>query len=119
MTILSIVLLIAGIFFLIVSNIGIIRLPDFYCRIHAVGKSETLGAILVLGGLAAYNGFEINSFKLLVILVFIAMANPTATNAIARAAVRSGLQPWVRIKEKEALRRPFRRKPKSVTKQVS
>ena len=75
--------------------------------------------MLVLGGLAAYNGFEINSFKLLVILVFIALANPTATNAIARAAVRSGLQPWVRIHGKAAFRKSSGRKPKSVKKQVS
>ena len=99
MTILVVILLLAGIFFLTVGSLGIIRLPDFYSRIHAVGKAETLGTMLVLGGLAAYNGFEINSFKLLVILVFIALANPTATHAIAREAIRSGLQPWVRMKE--------------------
>ena len=38
--------------FLAISSIGLLRLPDFYTRAHAVGKSETLGSILVLGGLA-------------------------------------------------------------------
>lgn len=103
MTVLAAILMLSGIFFLTVSSLGIFRLPDFYSRTHAVGKSETLGAMLMLGGLATYNGFELNSLKLLLVLVFIALANPTATHAIARAAIRSGLQPWVRGKKgKEA-----------------
>ena len=101
MIILAGILLIAGIFFLTVGSLGIIRLPDFYSRIHAVGKAETLGAILILAGLAIHNGFEISSFKLLVILLFIALANPTATHAIAREAFRSGLQPWIRTKKND------------------
>jgi multicomponent Na+:H+ antiporter subunit G len=60
-----------------------------------VGKSETLGSILVLLGLAIFNGFEINSVKLLAILLFIALANPTATHIISRAAYRCGLPPWL------------------------
>lgn len=85
-----------GLFFLAVSAIGLIRLPDFYSRAHAVGKSETLGVILVLLGLALYNGIAISSLKLIIILIFIAIANPTATNAIARAAYMTGLTPWLR-----------------------
>ena len=101
-TILAGILILGGLFFLTISSIGVIRLPDFYTRMHAVGKSETLGAILVLTGLAVYNGFEINSVKLLVILLFIALANPTATNVIARAAFRSKLQLWIKGQKREA-----------------
>lgn len=90
------VLLVAGAFFMLVSSVGLLRLPDFYSRSHAVGKSETLGSMLLLGGLALYNGLELNSIKLLFILLFVAIANPTATHAISRAAVRSGLQIWTR-----------------------
>ncbi len=84
-----------GLFFLAISSIGVVRLPDFYCRNHAVGKSETLGAMLLLCGLAIYHGWEINSLKLIIILVFIGLANPTATHIVAQAAFRSKLQPWV------------------------
>ena len=93
--ILAAILIAAGLFFLCISGVGLIRFPDFYTRNHAVGKSETLGAMLLLGGLAVYNGLEITSGKLVVILLFIALANPTATHIVARAAYRSGLQPWV------------------------
>ena len=97
-TVIAIVLIVAGVFFLMVSAIGLLRLPDFYARTHAVGKSETLGSILVLGGLAVYNGWELGTLKILLILFFVLIANPTATHAIARAALRTGRQPWTRQK---------------------
>jgi len=97
-TIIAIVLIGAGLFFLTVSALGLLRLPDFYARTHAVGKSETLGSILVLSGLAVYNGLELSTVKILFILLFVLIANPTATHAIARAALRTGLQPWTRQK---------------------
>jgi len=93
-TIIAMVLIAAGVFFLTVSSLGLLRLPDFYARTHAVGKSETLGSILVLSGLAVYNGWELSTVKIVFILLFVLIANPTATHAIARAALRTGLQPW-------------------------
>jgi len=98
-TIVAMVLMVGGVFFLTVSSIGLLRLPDFYARTHAVGKSETLGSILTLSGLAVYNGWELSTFKILFILVFVLIANPTATHAISRAALRSGLPPWTRKKK--------------------
>ncbi len=98
-TIVAMVLMVGGVFFLTVSSIGLLRLPDFYARTHAVGKSETLGAILTLSGLAVYNGWELSTFKILFILIFVLIANPTATHAISRAALRSGLPPWTRKKK--------------------
>ena len=100
MTVIVIVLILSGAFFLIVSSIGLIRLPDFYSRTHAVGKSEALGAILVLTGLTIHNGLEISSLKVLLILMFVVLASPSATHAILRAALRSGLEPWTREKKK-------------------
>ncbi len=98
-TIVAMVLMVGGVFFLTVSSIGLLRLPDFYARTHAVGKSETLGAILTLSGLAVYNGWELSTFKILFILIFVLIANPTATHVIAPAALRSGLPPWTRKKK--------------------
>ena len=93
-TALAAVFISGGLFFLFVSSIGVIRLPDFYTRCHSIGKSETLGSMLMLLGLAVFNGFEINSLKLLVILLFIFLTNPTATHIVARTAYHCGLQPW-------------------------
>ncbi len=95
-TVVAMLLIASGTFFLMVSAIGLLRFPDFYTRTHAVGKSETLGSILVLSGLAVYNGWELTTVKILFIVFFVIIASPTATHAVARAALRSGLQPWTR-----------------------
>jgi multicomponent Na+:H+ antiporter subunit G len=93
-TVIAIILIATGTFFLTVSTVGLLRLPDFYTRTHAVGKSETLGSILILSGLAVFNGWELTTAKILFIIFFVLIANPTATHAVARAALRTGLQPW-------------------------
>ncbi len=98
--IITIILMVGGLFFLTVSAVGLLRFPDFYSRLHAVGKSETLGAILLLAGLAVYNGWALSTMKIMLILFFVMMANPTATHAIAQTALHSGLQPWTRKKKK-------------------
>lgn len=86
----------AGAFFLAVAAIGIVRFPDFYTRIHAMGKGDTLGIILVLLGLCVYEGFTLVSAKLLIALVFVAVTNPVATHALARSAFRYGLRPMLK-----------------------
>jgi multicomponent Na+:H+ antiporter subunit G len=91
---LAVLLLLGGAVFLLVSCVGLLRLPDFYTRAHAVGKAETLGSMLILSGLALYNGAVLSSVKLLLILTIIAVTNPTATHALTRAAMRSGLKIW-------------------------
>jgi len=102
MTVLSAILIVCGVFFLMASCVGLLRLPDVYTRAHAVGKSETLGALLVLAGLAIYNGLAVSTLKILVILVFIVIASPTATHAVLLAALRSGLEPWTRERKQNS-----------------
>ena len=95
-TIVMAVLTVSGVFFLMASTIGLIRFPDFYTRSHAMGKADTLGLVLLIAGLAIYNGWELSTLKLVLIIVFILIANPTATHVIVRAALRSGLSLWTR-----------------------
>ncbi len=92
----ALVILAAGSFFLLVGSIGLIRFPDFYTRCHATGKSDTLGVMLVILGFILIEGLTLNSAKLLIILAFVGLTNPTATHALARAAFRFGLKPWFR-----------------------
>lgn len=88
--ILSRAFLLGGAFFLMVSTMGLLRLPDFLSRTHAVGKSDTLGSLLVLIGLAIHSGPGLDAAKLFLIVLFIAVTNPAAIHTLARAAVRSG-----------------------------
>jgi multicomponent Na+:H+ antiporter subunit G len=92
----GLVLVSVGAFFLLVGSIGVVRLPDFFSRTHATGKSDTLGLMLTLAGLAIHEGFSLNTAKLAAVMVFVALTNPVGTHALARAAYRSGLRPWFR-----------------------
>ena len=103
MTVVAAVLILAGTFFFATGVIGILRFPDFYSRMHATGKGDTLGTVLTLAGLALYNldaGITLAnvlvSIKLMFIGVFWFLANPTATHALLRAAFDSGLMPWTK-----------------------
>ncbi|GIX46782.1 MAG: hypothetical protein KatS3mg131_0993 [Candidatus Tectimicrobiota bacterium] len=87
-------LLLCGLGFILAGVVGVVRLPDFYTRLHAMGKCDTLGVALVVVALALEQGISLLSAKLLLISVFIALANPTATHALGRAALRAGLCPW-------------------------
>lgn len=93
-TIITAVFLALGCFFIFVASIGIVRFPDFYSRMHPAGKTDTLGQAMVLIGLMIYEGFSLTSIKLLFITMFIFIANPTATHALANAALKAGLKPW-------------------------
>lgn len=97
--ILSGLLVVCGVFLFASGTLGLIRLPDFYCRMHATGKCDTLGALLTLTGLAVYHGFSLVSLKIIFIVIFIFLANPTATHAIGRAALVNRVQLWTKESE--------------------
>ncbi len=99
MSVVALPLLAAGTLILLTGAVGVIRLPDFYTRLHVLGKNDTLGMALVALGIAALEGFVLESGKILLILLFVALANPTATHALGRAAYRAGLKPWRRSPE--------------------
>ena len=86
----------AGSFFLLIGSIGLLRFPDFYSRCHATGKSDTLGVMLLVLRLILVEGVTLNSVKLLLILTFVGLTNPTATHALAGPAFQIGLKPWFR-----------------------
>jgi multicomponent Na+:H+ antiporter subunit G len=91
--VLALLMVSVGVFFMFVASVGIIRLPDFYTRIHAMGKGDTFGIMLILLGLCVHEGFTLVSAKLVLALVFVGVTNPVASHALARAALRQGLKP--------------------------
>ena len=104
--IIAIVLVVSGMFFLLLGALGLLRFPDFYTRMHAAGKCDTLGALLITVGLAMahgaeYEGSHQGAFKLVMIAVFIFFTSPTATHAIGRAAIFNELPMWTRKKPQE------------------
>ena len=84
-----------GVLTMLVSAFGVVRFPDFYTRLHAAGKGDTLGQGLVLFGLLLIAGFGFDAFKLAVIIFFVMILNATATHGLARAGWLAGMRPWL------------------------
>ena len=55
----------AGAFFMIIGTAGLLRFPDFYTRLHATGKCDTLGQILIIVGCMTYEGLSFITIKLI------------------------------------------------------
>ena len=102
MNILVTILIICGLVFFAGGAVGILRLPDFYTRLHPAGKLDTAGQLFVMSGLAIYilQDFTLQSFltavKVVLIVIFIFITSPTATHAMVDAGIRAGLKPWTK-----------------------
>jgi len=93
--VLSWIFLVTGSVFVLIGGIGLIRLPDFYTRIHAAGITDTMGAWLILIGLMFSAGWTLITAKLLMLLFFLAATSPLASHALAKAAFLRGLEPMI------------------------
>ena len=88
---LSAACLAGGAFFCLTGGIGLLRMPDFYTRMHAGSVIETLGAGLILLGLMFQAGLSLISVKLAMVALLLFFAGPTASHALARAAMLRGM----------------------------
>ncbi|MBL4907543.1 MAG: monovalent cation/H(+) antiporter subunit G [Sneathiella sp.] len=87
------ILLLAACIFLLITGLGMLRLPDLYTRIHAGGMADTLATFLVCLGLALQSGLTLTTIKLLFIVAFVFFTSPTSTYALAQASFVAGLKP--------------------------
>ncbi len=88
------IFMVAGAIFFIASAIGMLRLPDFYTRIHASGNSETMGCMLSFIGLIIYEGATLTSLKMAIIFIIVFLANPIGSHILSKAAYKSGHKMW-------------------------
>ncbi|HWQ38733.1 MAG TPA: monovalent cation/H(+) antiporter subunit G [Burkholderiales bacterium] len=87
------VLLAGGAAFCLIGALGLLRMPDFYTRMHAASVTDTLGAGLVLLAMMLQAGASLIAVKLAFIALLLFFTSPTATHALARAALVRGVQP--------------------------
>ena len=85
--------LIAGSFFFLSGALGILRFPDFWARLHAASVADSGGMILIILGLCLQSGFSLVTAKLIIIGAFLFVTGPTATHAVASAALVTGWRP--------------------------
>ena len=95
-------LLLGGSAFLLTGGIGLLRLPDIFSRMDGAGIIDTLGAVMILGGLMVQAGFTLITVKLGLMVLFLMFTSPTTTHALARSALNEGLLPKVTKKKQES-----------------
>lgn len=83
----------AGSFFCIVGAFGMLRMPDFYTRMHASSVIDPFGVVLILTGLVFKAGFTLTAAKLGIIILLLLFTGPVASHALGRAALHRGLKP--------------------------
>lgn len=98
----AILLILAGLVFFLGAAVGLVRFPDFYTRMHAAGKGDTLSSLLVVLGFAIhefrhYDGAAdiVLFLKLLAICAFIMLTSPTSTHALMDAGYEDGIDPVI------------------------
>ena len=98
--------MLAGAIFFIGSAVGMMRLPDFYCRVHASGNSETLGCVLSFIGLIILEGPTLTAAKIGFVFLFVFLANPIGSHILCKAAYKTGHSVWtvLGVRESEAAR---------------
>jgi multicomponent Na+:H+ antiporter subunit G len=87
------VLLVAGGGFCVVGAVGLLRMPDFYTRVHAASITDTIGFGLLLLGMMLQAGLSLVTIKLAILGLLIFFVSPTATHALVRAGMARGVKP--------------------------
>lgn len=91
--VLSWIMLTVGGAFVFIGGLGALRMPNLYTRMHAASLTDTMAAVLIIGGIMLQAGLTLATIKLATILLFLLFTSPTASNALASAAILSGLKP--------------------------
>ena len=90
-------LMVIGLFFALAGTIGVLKMPDTYCRMQALTCTATLGMLGIMLGAILYAVFIMGStssaIKIGVIAIMIFATNPIGSHAIARGAYKSGVRP--------------------------
>lgn len=96
----DICLLLGGIFTL-TGAIGLLRLPNFFTRLHAASVTESLAAPLLIIGIMLDTGLTLDAAKLVLIIIIMIVSNPTITHALCRAAAHSGVNPEIKTQSNQ------------------
>ena len=91
LNILSWALILLGSGLVLIGSFGFFRLPDFWSRLHAASVIDSGGMISIILGMCFQAGLSLITVKLFLIAIFLIITGPTATHAVANAALVSGL----------------------------
>lgn len=88
------ILLLSGATFMLIAAIGVLRLPDFYTRMHAITKAGTLGIGLMLIGIAFFFGDLSVTTRAIAVIAFVMFTAPVSAHMIGRAGYLHQVPLW-------------------------
>jgi multicomponent Na+:H+ antiporter subunit G len=92
--IISIIFILLGSIFILISAIGLLRMPDLYMRMSATTKAVTLGVGFILLG-TAIHFWEVGILsRAIIIISFLFVTAPVAAHMVGRAAYFDGVPLW-------------------------
>jgi multicomponent Na+:H+ antiporter subunit G len=83
-----------GVGFYCAGTLGLLRFPDLFTRLHALTKADNVGLGLIVAAVAIDAGSWAERALLLLLWVVVMTAGASSAHAVARTALRSGVQPW-------------------------
>ena len=98
----TVILIVIGLVFFLGTALGVLRFPDYYTRVHAAGKGDTLSSMVIVLALAIYNLHDLSmsnflvSLKIGMIIIFIFITSPTTAHALIEAGYLHGVKPWIK-----------------------
>jgi multicomponent Na+:H+ antiporter subunit G len=92
--VISALLLLGGAFFTLAASVGILRLPDFFLRVHAITKAGTLGVGMVFLGVAVFFGELTVVTRALATVAFVLVTAPVSSHLIGRAGYLDHVEMW-------------------------
>ncbi len=90
--------LISGALLVLTSAVGMLRMPDFYTRLHPSSINDTMGLLLIMAGILLQVDFGLVSIKIFILVLFSMITSATASHALAKAALFSGVKPFGEMK---------------------
>jgi multicomponent Na+:H+ antiporter subunit G len=90
-----IALAVIGLAFSLSGAVGIVRMPDVYCRVQCSTKNVTMGALPALVALVVGKGpLSPYGSRVLLVAVLLLVVNPAASHALTHAAYKAGVPMW-------------------------
>lgn len=86
-----------GIIFMVFGTIGILRLPDLYCRLHALTKVDNLALGFIIFGIMLKCNSLFVLLKLILIWILVLISSAASSFFISQNALNRGITPWNKV----------------------
>ena len=95
----GVIMMVAGVFFIVIAGVGLLRMPDLFLRMSTATKASTLGLGLILLGTAVFYWELGITSRAIATSIFVLLTAPVSAHMIGRAAYSDGVPLWEKTKQ--------------------